>query len=413
MRLIPGRGRAGAHGCVARGSQGLGPVNILLIDDDYEAAELVSDLLRRTWTAEVSIASTAGEAQRMIEASAIDGGERFDLIVMDIGLPDFDGIELCRRVRKMPTLALVPIVMVSGYCGEQQIEAALEAGATDYVCKPVRSRELVARIRVALREKSVREHERHVTHELEVAAEDLKRTNATLERLSAVDPLTQLPNRRQFNAVLQREWRRAARGAGPLAVVMVDIDHFHAYNERYGHLAGDECLIKVAAALAAVIHRPTDLVARWGGEEFIYVLAETDLEGAALIGEKVRAAIEALAIPHASSDASQVVTVSVGVASTRPSLERSPEELLAMADEALYKAKGGGRNRVSEGSGGETRGGETRGSESRGGSSRRAAVSTGIPEMIAAGEEANTGRWERVRTNRSYLRLVSEPALRR
>lgn len=321
---------------------------ILLIDDDADAAAAVQELLEHTWRVEVTIAPTAAEAQRLLERG--DGKSApYDLIVLDIGLPDLDGIELCRCIRKRANLSLVPVVMVSGHTEETDIEAALDAGATDYVCKPVRSRELVARVRAALREKLNRERDRNHSRDLEVVTADLKRTNATLERLTAVDPLTQLPNRRQFNLVFMREWRRAARVSGCLAVVMVDIDHFHAYNERYGHLAGDQCLVKVAGALTAAVQRPTDLPARWGGEEFVYVLPDTQAEGARRVGERVRAAVEKLRLPHAGSTVGPYVTVSVGVAAMMPTLDRSPEELLATADAALFRAKSLGRNRVCEG----------------------------------------------------------------
>lgn len=325
-----------------------GRMKILLIDDDLDAAELVRELLQRTWEVDVTIATTAGEAQTLVEAPGADHAAPFDLIVLDVGLPDFDGIELCRRIRQRASLSLVPVVMVSGHTGEQDIEAALDVGATDYVCKPVRSRELVARIRAALRDKLTRERERHATAELEHATADLKRTNATLERLTAVDPLTQLPNRRQFNQVFVREWRRAARTGACLSVVMVDIDHFHAFNERYGHLAGDQCLIKVASALSAAAQRPSDLPARWGGEEFLYVLPDTQIDGARLVAERVRAAVEQLHVPHEGSTAAPYVTVSVGLATMMPTLDRSAEELLGAADAALFRAKSLGRNRVCE-----------------------------------------------------------------
>lgn len=323
-------------------------MKILLIDDDLDAAELVQELIQRAWEVDVTIATTAGEAQRLIERPGFEHGQPFDLIVLDVGLPDFDGIELCRRIRAFPGLSLVPVVIVSGHTGEQDIEAALDAGATDYVCKPVRPRELLARLRAALREKTNRERERDANHELEIVTADLKRTNATLERLTAVDPLTQLPNRRHFNLVFVREWRRAARSGGHIAVVMVDIDHFHTFNEHYGHLAGDQCLIQVAGALTAAAQRPTDLPARWGGEEFLYVLSDTQLEGARLVAERVRAAVERLRIPHGGSAVAPYVTVSVGLASTIPTLDRSPEELLGAADAAMFRAKNLGRNRVCE-----------------------------------------------------------------
>lgn len=317
-------------------------VRILVIEDDMDAAEHVRALLEATWRADVTLVSRARDAQELIAARARDPqSDRFDLVVLDLGLPDMDGVELCQRVRQDGAFAQVPILVVTGYSDEEHIEAAFEAGATDYVSKPVRARELVARIRSILRGKRERE-------ELSATTDQLKKNNEKLQRLATVDPLTQLANRRHFNIGLHREWRRAQRAGSSIAVVMVDIDHFHTFNSMYGHLAGDQCLMQVAETLVAVAQRPTDAVARWGGEEFAYVLPEADGAGAMLVGEKVRAAIEALGIPHAGSTSSPYVTVSVGCAAVRPRPGLYPEALLDAADEAMFEAKRLGRNRVCE-----------------------------------------------------------------
>ena len=174
-----------------------------------------------------------------------------------------------------------------------------------------------------------------------------KETEAELMRLSYFDGLTGIANRRYFEDIAQREWRRAIREESPLSIIMVDIDFFKNYNDIYGHLSGDECLTKVAATLKANLKRPGDMIARYGGEEFIILLPDTDVKNAAALAETLRHSIEALAIEHMESYVSEWVTISLGVASRIPNEDASLSDLIADADRALYRAKNAGRNRVS------------------------------------------------------------------
>lgn len=176
----------------------------------------------------------------------------------------------------------------------------------------------------------------------------LTEANRALEQAANVDALTRLPNRRLFDLVYEREWSRAVRLLEPLAVIAADIDCFKQYNDRYGHQAGDECLRRVAAALATAAQRGTDLVARWGGEEFMAVLPRTGADEAAALAESMRAGVESLAIPNVDSEVAPVVTLSLGVAGSLPERGGTAEELLARADAALYRAKRAGRNRVGQ-----------------------------------------------------------------
>ncbi|OQX17970.1 MAG: hypothetical protein BWK76_08915 [Desulfobulbaceae bacterium A2] len=177
--------------------------------------------------------------------------------------------------------------------------------------------------------------------------EDMNRLNARLEDLSSQDGLTGLANRRRLDERLEEEWRRAARGGDPMGLLMIDIDHFKRFNDTYGHSAGDECLQAVARALAGLLQRPGEFVARYGGEEFMAVLPATAPAGLLLLAERMRAAVEALAIPHAQSPTASHVTVSLGVASLqRVDLRSSLEDLRQGADQALYQAKNAGRNQV-------------------------------------------------------------------
>ncbi|OLP16649.1 serine/threonine protein kinase [Leptolyngbya sp. 'hensonii'] len=173
---------------------------------------------------------------------------------------------------------------------------------------------------------------------------ELQDANQKLFRLATLDGLTQIPNRRYFDDYLKSEWQRHIRGQQSLALILIDIDYFKCYNDHYGHQNGDDCLVKVAQAIAQVSQRSADLVARYGGEEFAAILPNTSLEGAITVAESIQRAISALAIPHAKSEVSPYITLSLGVAAFIPTLQMAPGHLIAQADLALYQAKGKGRN---------------------------------------------------------------------
>jgi len=174
----------------------------------------------------------------------------------------------------------------------------------------------------------------------------LSEANALLAELSVTDPLTGLANRRALETRAEDEWRRVARAGGGLAVVMLDVDHFKEYNDTLGHIAGDECLRRVADTLRRLAQRPGDFVARYGGEEFSCLLSGLDREAACAHAERLRLAIEELALPHPASPLGPVVTTSVGVAWDTPFVHENWRGILAAADAALYRAKQKGRNRT-------------------------------------------------------------------
>jgi diguanylate cyclase (GGDEF)-like protein len=200
-------------------------------------------------------------------------------------------------------------------------------------------------VRSALAYKREMDSRKQRERELVEMTRRLAETNQALQHLSSCDALTGLANRRRFDEFLEAEWRRTLRDGDWLSLVIADIDHFKGYNDAFGHQAGDDCLRRVAGALAESAQRPTDLAARYGGEEFALVLSETDPEGAAVVAEALRARVESLAIPHLNGYG-PVVTVSLGVAGTIPNAESTPALLLAAADHALYRAKTDGRNRT-------------------------------------------------------------------
>jgi diguanylate cyclase (GGDEF)-like protein len=176
----------------------------------------------------------------------------------------------------------------------------------------------------------------------------LERLNQELQRLTATDSLTGVANRRRFDEALDHEWRRAARINAPLACIMIDIDHFKAFNDRYGHLQGDACLRQIAHSLVGTVRRAGDIVARYGGEEFAVVLPGTTQVGAVRVAEQLRAGVEALRLPNDASPTAPYVTISCGVTTVTPAAGINPQTLVAGADRALYNAKRRGRNRVAE-----------------------------------------------------------------
>lgn len=188
--------------------------------------------------------------------------------------------------------------------------------------------------------------ERELEAQVAERTAELAAANQELERLASEDGLTRVANKRAFEELYGDEWRRAVRNAAPLSVIMLDVDFFKRYNDRHGHLRGDECLRTVAGVLKERVRRAGDLVARYGGEEFVVVLANANLDGAVQVAEELRAGVEGLGLPHGASEVAPHVTISLGVASTVPGIGADPASLLAGADAALYRAKAAGRNRV-------------------------------------------------------------------
>ncbi|MDP9267091.1 MAG: diguanylate cyclase [Acidobacteriota bacterium] len=190
-------------------------------------------------------------------------------------------------------------------------------------------------------------HSARLFQQAQQANRALADANRRLEELSRTDGLTGVANRRQFEDVYEREWRRATRVSGPIALLMIDIDEFKKYNDRYGHQGGDDCLKRVAETLKQTLGRASDVVARYGGEEFVVVLPGSDQQAAIATAERLRQQVEKLGLPHeAATSGNRVVTISVGVAFYQPTEKDRPETLLSAADQALYGAKHGGRNRT-------------------------------------------------------------------
>ena len=265
--------------------------------------------------------------------------ERPDLVLLDIIMPDIDGFEVARQIRQLeaPT-DWTPIIFLSSLNKDRDIEMGIAAGGDDYLLKPISEIVLAAKIRAMQRIIQMRQSLLVLTRKLDAA-------NQELRRLSSLDGLTGIANRRHFDDILLREWRRAMRNGEEIAVLMCDIDFFKPFNDRFGHQSGDECLRQIAHTLSCAMDRGGDLLARYGGEEFVAILPGTTLNGATFVAEQMRIAVEQLALPHPESPYGRV-TASFGVASAVAMPETEPHHIVGAADMALYKAKHAGRNRV-------------------------------------------------------------------
>lgn len=274
------------------------------------------------------IAKNGEEALQTFEALGVD------MVIMDIEMPGLDGFETTRIMRDWLDHENIwlPIIFVTGKHDEDDLRQGIDVGGDDYLIKPVSETIFTAKIRAM---------ERIIT-----MREELKRLNENLIELSQRDSLTQLFNRRTFDERAESLWKQAIRDCEPLAILIVDIDHFKEYNDHYGHLAGDDCITKVAQALQATLSRPSDLLARYGGEEFIVMLPNTEQDGAYHVAERLRQAVANLHVAHQESATASYVTISVGGAAICHTAGTELKDHIHAADLALYESKASGRNRV-------------------------------------------------------------------
>ena len=330
------------------------PHVVLLVDDQAMVAEGIRRMLESVDDIEFHYCA---DPRRAIDMAVSEGAT---VILQDLVMPEVDGMMLVRFFRANPDTKDIPIIMLSSTEDPQVKSDAFANGANDYLVKLPDPVELIARIRAhsrsfkahreldaayaALRE--VQQRLEQANSELEEANAKLERSNRELERQSSLDGLTGIPNRRKFDRVLEQVWQQARRNGTELSLLMIDIDHFKLYNDTHGHQAGDDCLRTVAQTLSRVLYRPSDMIARYGGEEFVAILPETGADGACQVAERMQEAVARLGISHQASPVSDRLTLSIGVATARPAEGGEPIDLLAAADQSLYRAKHSGRARI-------------------------------------------------------------------
>jgi len=315
---------------------------ILIIDDDEQDVKIIRELLGAYPDFPVNILHCFS-LEDSIEL--LQSNTSIDLVLLNLHIAGANGLENFYQVNQVfPTL---PVIVLSGNTHEKIALEAIQEGAQDYLVKGCFTSRLLRRsIQYVLERQSLVTNLEHKNHELELMSAQLEAAQQQLEALTTIDSLTQINNRRYFDETFLSEWNRLCRENHPLSLVLCDVDYFKAYNDTYGHQAGDDCLRDIAQAIAKVVKRPADCVARYGGEKLAVILPNTDLEGAIQVAESIRTAIKTLAIPHRSSSVGEAVSVSVGVASQVPNDNVAPSILIEAADRALYVAKQQGCDRV-------------------------------------------------------------------
>lgn len=310
----------------------LGKIKVLVAEDSKVAIKAITGYLEDVGVHPL-IAETGSAAIELYRK------ERPDIILLDIILPDIDGFEVARQIRQLQGKDdWAAIIFLSVMSRDEELARGIEVGGDDYLIKPVGRVVLQAKVAAMYRLVKMQRALVKLTGQLNEA-------NHELQRLSMTDSLTGIANRRLFEDLLAREWRRCTRLKKPLSVVMVDADYFKTYNDTYGHQAGDACLKAIADQLSHATPRAGDLAARYGGEEFVLVLGETDEDGARWVANRICQHVIGLKMMHEGSP-HDYVTVSCGVSSVLPTSGLSAEKLVKSADSALYLAKKQGRNGI-------------------------------------------------------------------
>jgi diguanylate cyclase (GGDEF)-like protein len=297
-------------------AQTLQKSTILIVDDQPFIIQTLSKLLKDEYRV---LAATSGKKALDIAT----GDSPPDVIILDVSMPEMDGYEVCRRLKSHRPTEHIPVVFLTAKKEAEEEEKGFLIGASDYIVKPFKPTVVRVRIRNQIQ---------------------LKNYVNMLEKRAHEDALTGIANRRTYEEMFEKIWRQCSRNNMYLSYIMFDIDNFKAYNDHYGHGAGDECLRKVVQVLKTSAKRPLDIVARYGGEEFAVILHSTDIDGTKAVAENICQRVRELNIPHKYSSVAPFVTVSAGFASIKPSRSQEPQELVQCADQALYKAKSAGKN---------------------------------------------------------------------
>jgi len=300
-------------------------MKILLVEDSATLRHAMCQYISEAGHMPV-IAHSGEEALQLLEDTPVD------LIIMDVEMPGLNGFETTRLIREWLGGHWIPIIFVTGKNEDESYREGIEAGGDDYLIKPVSPIIIKAKIRAMARIAEMRDQ--------------LNQLNRELEALSQLDSLTQIFNRRTFTQQAEQQWLIAQRRQTPVSVLMIDVDHFKPYNDHYGHPAGDRCLKEVTQALRACLRRPADLLGRYGGEEFIVLLPDTNREGALKVAQSMIQAVKDKQLQHRYSPTSDIITVSVGGATSQHSMSQPLEDVIKSADRMLYQAKHSGRNRA-------------------------------------------------------------------
>lgn len=290
---------------------------LLIVDDEKQNRLLLTELFGTTYK--------IIQAKNGVQALEKARQHRPDLILLDVLMPEMDGMDVLRELKRDDATRLIPVIFITALDSATDEENGLNLGAVDYISKPFHPPIVRVRVRNQLQ---------------------LVHQQRLLEQLASLDGLTGIPNRRQFDATLLKEWHRCQRNQQPLSLIVADVDFFKKYNDALGHAAGDRVLQEVAATLRQAARRPGDLVARYGGEEFVLLLPETDATSAQALAEGLQQLLHSKALPHPDSSLGPWLTMSMGGNTIVPSPTALDPEFFTLADAALYRAKHQGRNQV-------------------------------------------------------------------
>jgi diguanylate cyclase (GGDEF)-like protein len=290
--------------------------SILIVDDEQSNLKVLTHIL----SSEYLLYTAKNGVNALEKANELLP----DLILLDIVMPEMDGFEVLAKLKENDKTKQIPVIIITGLSSSEDEEKGLALRASDYISKPFSAS--IVKLRV--------HNQIQIVNQLR-----------TIERLSLIDQLTGLPNRRSFDSRIHTGWKLAIREPSPISILMIDVDKFKTYNDTYGHQQGDEVLKAVARVFSSVLHRQTDFTARWGGEEFAVLLSSTDEKSALYIAEQLRSEVENTDIPCADGSITKV-TISIGVKTEIKKKKSSLARFIEAADMALYKAKENGRNRA-------------------------------------------------------------------
>ncbi len=290
---------------------------ILVVEDCLVNQKMIQHFLQDDYV--LGWATTSSEGYKAVHIF------RPNLILLDLILPDSNGFDLLIKLKEDPKTANIPVIIITGLDEDKEEERGFLLGAADYIKKPLKENIVKARIKTQLR--------------------FVKKMQA-IERMGLIDAVTGISNRHYFENQSKYEWSRAIRQKSCLSLMMIDVDKFKDFNDRYGHPQGDLMLRTISQTIHDTLPRSVDILCRYGGEEFVVMLPDTELEGAELVAERLRSAVEQVGIKHPAAEPKAKVTVSIGIACTTPERGDELSELLKAADQTLYQAKKNGRNRV-------------------------------------------------------------------
>lgn len=290
---------------------------IMVVDDQTLNLHLLEKVLKE-YT--VVIAKDGEQALKILKDDNLP-----DLILLDILMPGLSGFEVIKIIKDNDRTRDIPVIFITGLNSAEDEEEGLNLGAMDYIIKPFNPAIVRARVRNTLR---------------------FRNQQKMLETMVHIDGLTEIPNRRNFDIILDREFKSAVRNKRWLSLIMIDVDQFKHYNDNYGHAKGDEALTKIAKTIKSCLKRPDDFVARYGGEEFAVILPDTDEVGGSKVAENIRQAINSKCIEHQKSEGDPWLTISLGCYSSKPEPFQDEHIFIEKADACLYKAKNNGKNCV-------------------------------------------------------------------